>query len=29
MIYIESIHDWNRDYICFKTSLERKQNPFA
>jgi len=27
--YIESNHDYNRDYICLETSSERKQNPFA
>jgi len=27
--FIENNHDYNRDYICFKTSSERKQNPFA
>jgi len=27
--YIESNHDYNRDYICLEISLERKQAPFA
>jgi len=27
--YIESDHDYNRDYICLETSSERKQTPFA
>jgi len=27
--YIESNHDYNRDYICLETSSERKQTPFA
>jgi len=27
--YIESNRDYIRDYICFETSLERKQNAFA
>jgi len=27
--YIESNHDYNRDYICLETFSERKQNPFA
>jgi len=27
--YIESNHDYNRDYVCLETSPERKQNPFA
>jgi len=27
--YIESNHDYNRDYICLETSLEWKQTPFA
>jgi len=27
--YIESNHDYSRDYICLETSSERKQNPFA
>jgi len=27
--YIESNHDYSRDYICLETFLERKQNPFA
>jgi len=27
--YIESNHDYNCDYICLKTSSERKQNPFT
>jgi len=27
--YVESNHDYNRDYICLETSSERKQNPFA
>jgi len=27
--YIESNHDYNRDYICLETFLERKQNPFV
>ena len=26
---IESNHDYNRNYIYFETSSERKQNPFA
>jgi len=24
--YLESIHDYSRDYICLETSSERKQN---
>ena len=27
--YVESNHDYNRDYICLETSSERKRNPFA
>ena len=27
--YIESHHDYNRDYICLETSSERKENSFA
>jgi len=27
--YIESNHDYNRDYICLETSSERKHNPFV
>jgi len=27
--YLESNHDYNRDYICLEISLERKQAPFA
>jgi len=27
--YIESNHDYNRDYICLETSSERKRNQFA
>jgi len=27
--YIESNHDYNRDYICLETSSERKQTPYA
>jgi len=27
--YIESNHDYNREYNCLQTSSERKQNPFA
>jgi len=27
--YIESNHDYNRDYICHETFSQRKQNPFA
>jgi len=27
--YIESNHDYNRDYICLETSSERKQTSFA
>jgi len=27
--YIESNHDYNRDYTCHETSSEQKQNPFA
>jgi len=27
--YIESNHDYNREYICRETSSERKQTPFA
>ena len=27
--YIESNHNYNRDYICLETSSERKGNPFA
>jgi len=27
--YIESNHDYNRDYICLGTFSEKKQNPFA
>jgi len=27
--YIKSNHDYNRDYSCLETFLERKQNSFA
>jgi len=27
--YIDSNHDYNRDYIGFETSSEQKQTPFA
>jgi len=27
--YIESNHDYNRNYNCLETSSEQQQNPFA
>jgi len=27
--YIESNHDYNRDYICLQAASEQKQTPFA
>jgi len=27
--YVESNHDYSRDYICLETSSERKQSAFA